>query len=216
MNRLRRLGLETMFVVLTAIVVSSAVPSHANDATKAAVIGDVEDVAKSVPASARLQVAKVPSPTNGLQLKSLEIVGRYGKRRWAHPSDEFRAKSVEVRAEFVWGQHAIAQRDWESPIEIFQITFSEKTKDQKVQLSKPVLRATTGNPIQFDILNSTELRVKGDGCWATVIIFGRDSPTEPARLLANQTKYVTFVPEPDVGQETDNQDGSIQDPESEP
>jgi len=226
MNRLRRLGLETMFVVITAIIVSSAVRAHANDASKAAVIGDVEDVARSVPESAsRLKVGKlkgeakllppgfpgrlVPSSTKGLQLKSLQIVGTRGKKIGAN-------SSVEFRAEFVWGQHAIAQQDWESPIETFLITYSEKTKEQNVHASQPVLRATTGQPIQVGLLSGTELPAKRDGCWVTVIIIGRDSASEPARLLANQTKYVAFVPAGEVSQEEDNRAGAIRNPKTEP
>ena len=225
MNRICRLGLETMLVVITAMIVSSAVRASADDATKAAVIGAHEDAARSVPESASgLQVGKlegeakllppgfpgrlVPSSMKGLQLKSLDIIGTRGKKIGAN-------SSVEFRAEFVCGQHAIAQQDWESPIEAFLITYNEKTKEQSVDASGAVFRVTTGQPIQVGLLSGTELPAKRDGCWVTVIIIGRDSATAPARLLANQTTFVSFVSAREVGQEETNRTGAIQTSRSE-
>ncbi|MCG8653781.1 MAG: hypothetical protein MI861_28340 [Pirellulales bacterium] len=130
-------------------------------------------------------------PRNGLWLKSLKVVGVPGKENWASPS-------IEYQAEFCWGRDKKASRDWESPVEMFLITFNEKSSKQEVDSTQPVLKAAAGHPALARAAGTVQMPDKTAGRWATVIVIGRDSPDAPGRLLAHQTLFVPLVPRKDV------------------
>jgi hypothetical protein len=188
---MRGLRFEKVFLIVTAIAGLFAVLACADDLVSGDVnVAENVHVTKSGEEKRSLPLGfpgrLVPWSAEGLRVKSLEVFG----------TAEEHHSSVEHRAEFVWGPDEIAHQDRESPVAMFLIRYDEKTQEQKVVgSSRPTLRVYAGHPNPAICASEqTSPAEKSDGWWATVIVVGRTSPTEPTRLLANHTEFVVFAP----------------------
>lgn len=211
---MRRLRFGTVLVVATVLVGWLAVSARADDLVN----GNAEGPEKVAPESAPSKGVEVEeekktlppwfpgrlssTSTTGLRLKSLEIFDASA----AHPRT---CPQVGYRAEFVCGCDELAERAWESPVEIFMVTYNEETQEQHVTSSHPVLRIPAGQPARVAYTSTAELPRNDHGSWVTVIVVGRNSAIEATRLLANQTIYVKFVDSGEGRQAKDRRTGAV-------
>jgi hypothetical protein len=137
------------------------------------------------PLPSKFPMSFVSHATDGLHVRSLLLVGGNSKESGLHPW-------VEFQVEFVWGHFETAQQDWQSPVEVYMVGYDENLQQQFEFSSQPTIRATTGNPIAVSITGRKLLAPNCKGCWTTLVVVGRDSKNDPARLLASQTKFVSF------------------------
>ena len=137
------------------------------------------------PLPSKLPTSFVSGATDGLHVRSLLLVGGNSKESGLRPWMEF-------QVEFVWGHFETAQQDWQSPVEVYMAGYDENLQQQFEFSSQPTIRATTGNPITVLITGKQLLATNCKGCWTTLVVVGRDSKNDPARLLACQTKFVSL------------------------